>query len=116
MIDVEVPELFGAEHAAWHTLLDLADAHLPRWVLAGGRMVHLHLYEAGTTPRRATTGVDAVVDVSVRASRATEAFSRRLEDVLHMRMEPPNTDGVGHRFTRDDGAAVDVLAADFGER
>ena len=43
MIDVEVPELFGAEHAAWHTLLDLADAHLPRWVLAGGLMVHLHL-------------------------------------------------------------------------
>ena len=116
MIEVEIPELVGAEHAAWHVVLDLADARLPRWVLAGGLMVHLHLFEAGATPRRATTDVDSVVDVSVRAKRATEEFSRRLQDDLHMRMEPPNTDGVGHRFTRDDGAVVDVLAADFGER
>lgn len=116
MIEVEIPELVGAEHAAWHVVLDLADAHLPRWVLAGGLMVHLHLYGAGATPRRVTTDVDCVVDVSVRAVRATEEFSRRLHADLHMRMEPPNTDGVGHRFTRHDGAAVDVLAADFGER
>ena len=116
MTEVEIPELVGAEHAAWHVVLDLADAHLPRWVLAGGLMVHLHLYEAGATPHRATTDVHCVVDVSVRAARATEEFSRRLQDDLLMRMEPPNTDGVGHRFTRDDGAVVDVLAADFGER
>jgi hypothetical protein len=57
-----------------------------------------------------------VVDVSVGAVRATEVFSRRLQDDLHMRMEPPNAHNVGHRFTRDDGAVVDVLAADFGER
>lgn len=75
MIEVAVPGRVGAEHAAWHIVLDLADADLPRWVLAGGLMVH-----------------------------------------LHMSLDPPNTDGVGHRFTRDDGAVVDVLAADFGER
>jgi hypothetical protein len=115
VIEVEIPEVSGAEHTAWHVVLDLADAHLPRWVLAGGLMVHLHLHEAGATPRRATTDVDSIVDVSVRAVRATEEFSRRLQNDLHMRMEPPNTDGVGHRFARDDGAAVDVLAADFGE-
>ena len=116
MIAVEIPELEGAERAAWHVVLDLADAHLPRWVLAGGLMVHLHRYEAGVTPRRVTTDVDCVVDVRVRAVRATEAFSRRFQDDLHMRMEPPNAAGAGHRFTRDDGAVVDVLAADFGER
>lgn len=116
MIEVEIPELVGADKAVWHVVLDLADADLPRWVLAGGLMVHLHLYEAGATPHRATTDVDAVVDVSVRALRATEEFARRLQDDLHMRMEPPNADGVGHRFTRHDGATVDVLAADFGER
>lgn len=49
-------------------------------------MVHLHLYEAGATPDRATTDVDAIVDVSLRAGRATEEFSRRLQDDLHMRM------------------------------
>ena len=116
MIEVEIPELVGAEHAAWQVVLDLANADLPRWVLAGGLMVHLHLHEAGAIPHRATTDVDAVVDVSVRAVRATEEFSRRLHDDLHMRMEPPNTDGVGHRFTRGDGAVIDVLAADFGPR
>lgn len=116
MIEVEIPDLRGAEKTAWHVLLDLADADLPRWVLAGGLMVHLHLYEAGANPGRVTTDVDALVDVSVRAARATEEFSRCLQDDLHMRMEPPNADHVGHRFTRDDGAIVDVLAADFGER
>ena len=116
MIEVEIPELFGAENSAWHVVLDLADADLPRWVLAGGLMVHLHLYEAGVTPNRVTTDVDALVDVSLRAVRATEEFARRLQDDLHMRLEPPSADNVGHRFTRDDGAIVDVLAADFGER
>lgn len=116
MIEVEIPELFGAEKAAWNVMLDLAETDLPRWVLAGGLMVHLHLYEAGVTPHRTTTDVDAVVDVSVGAVRATEKFARRLQDDLHMSMEPPNADGVGHRFIRDDGAIVDVLAADFGER
>lgn len=116
MIEVEIPELPGADKAVWHAVLDLADADLPRWVLAGGLMVQLYLYEAGATPHRATTDVDAVVDVSVRALRATEEFARRLQDDLHMRMEPPNADDVGHRFTRHDGATVDVLAADFGER
>lgn len=116
MITVAIPELFGADKAAWHVVLDLAHADLPRWVLAGGLMVHLHLYEAGAIPRRATVDVDAVVDVSARAARATEEFSRRLQHDLHMRMEPPNADNIGHRFTRDDGAIVDVLAADFGER
>jgi hypothetical protein len=116
MIEVELPELFGAERTAWHVVLDIANADLPRWVLAGGLMVHLHLYEAGATPHRATTDVDAVVDVSVRALRATEVFSRRLRDDLHMEMSPPAAGDVGHRFTRDDGAVVDVLAADFGRR
>lgn len=111
-----MPELAGAEKAAWHVVIDLAHADLPRWVLAGGLMVHLHLYEAGVTPGRATTDVDAVVDVSVRAARATEEFARCLQEDLQMRMQPPNADNVGHRFIRDDGAIVDVLAADFGER
>jgi len=75
VIEVAVPELVGAEHATWHVVLDLAAAHLPRWMLAGGLMVH-----------------------------------------LHMSLDPPNTDGRGHRFTRDDGAMVEVLAADVGER
>ena len=26
MTEVEIPELVGAEHAAWHVVLDLADA------------------------------------------------------------------------------------------
>jgi hypothetical protein len=116
LIEVEIPELFGAERTAWHVVLDLANADLPRWVLAGGLMVHLHLYEAGATPHRATTDVDAIVDVSVRGLRATEEFSRRLQDDLHMTMSLPDVDNVGHRFTRNDGAVVDVLAANFGRR
>ena len=116
MIQIQIPERFGAEKAAWNVVLDLAEADLPRWVLVGGLMVHLHLYEAGAPPHRTTTDVDAVVDVSVRAARATKEFARRLRDDLDMEMEPPDADNVGHRFTRDDGAIVDVLAADFGKR
>lgn len=116
MIEIRLPALSGAERAAWHLVLDLADARLPRWVLVGGLMVHLHLHEAGVTPPRATTDIDAVLDVSVRATRATETFSRRLEKDLHLQMQPPNSHGIGHRFVREDGATVDVLAADFGTR
>jgi len=116
MTAVTLPPLSGIEHAAWNLVLDLADARLPRWVLAGGLMVHLHHYEAGATPRRVTTDVDAVVDVSIRSRHATEVFARRLQDDLGLRPLAPSTDGIGHRFTRDDGVAVDVLAADFGAR
>lgn len=33
-----------------------------------------------------------------------------------MKLQPPDAGNVGHRFTRDDGAVVDVLAADFRGR
>jgi hypothetical protein len=70
----------------------------PRWVLVSGLMVHLHLYEV--TPDRATTDVDALVDVSVRAAHATDQFAHHLQDDLHMRMDSPDAAGVGHRFTK----------------
>ena len=60
--------------------------------------------------------MDAVVDVSVGAAHGTKEFARRLRDDLDMEMEPPDAGNVGHRCTRDDGAIVDVVAADFGER
>lgn len=116
MITVVLPPLLGAERAAWHLVIDLAEARLPRWVLAGGLMVHLHLHEAGVTPGRVTTDVDAVVDVGVRSARATEVFAHRLRDELGMRMQEPDAHGIGHRFIRADGTVVDVLAADFGPR
>lgn len=27
VVEVEIPEVVGAEHTAWHVMLDLADAH-----------------------------------------------------------------------------------------
>lgn len=117
MREVELPALPAAEAAAWRLVVELAEAGLPRWVLAGGLMVHLHLHEAGVRPVRVTTDVDAIVDVSIRTRRATEEFSRRLRDDLGMRLDGPDADGLGHRFVREaDGAVVDVLAADFGRR
>lgn len=116
MRTIALPSVVGAERAAWHLVLDLAEAGLPRWVLAGGLMVHLHLHEAGATPTRVTTDVDAIVDVSIRSRHATEEFSRLLEEELDLRLEQPDADGVAHRFRRRDGVVVDVLAADFGPR
>lgn len=111
MSAVAVPEAIGAEDAAWQLLLDLAAADLPRWAVVGGLMVHLHQHEHGAIPRRATTDIDVLVNIEVAAERATERFARILTSQFGMRMEVA-TDQRGHRFVRDDAAAVDVLAPD----
>lgn len=116
--NVEIPQLAGAEDVAWNLVIDLANARMPTWVLAGGLMVHLHLYEAGVSPRRATTDVDAIVDVNLQVARAgTAAFASRLveEFGMHLQVAPGLDAGRGHRFTRDDGATIDVLAPDHWE-
>lgn len=116
---VNVPDAVGAEDVAWNLVLDLANADMPPWVLAGGLMVHLHLHEAGVSPRRATTDIDAIVDVNLTVARGgTEAFARRLVDDFGMRLQAaPGVDSErGHRFIRDDGAIVDVLAPDHWEK
>lgn len=114
-----VPQLAGAEDVAWNLVIDLANARMPTWVLAGGLMVHLHLYEAGVSPRRATTDVDAIVDVNLRVARAgPAAFASRLveEFGMHVQVAPGLDAARGHRFTREDGGTIDVLAPDRWER
>lgn len=116
---MELPDRVGAEDVAWTLVLDLAEARMPRWVLVGGLMVHLHLYEAGARPRRATTDFDAVVDVNLQVARGgTAVFADRLVEEFGMRLHvaPGIEAGRGHRFTREDGASVDVLAPDHWER
>lgn len=115
---VEIPQLTGAEDVAWTLVVDLANARMPTWVLAGGLMVHLHLYEAGVNPRRATTDIDAIVDVNLQVAGAgPAAFASRLveEFGMHLQVAPGLDAARGHRFTRADGATIDVLAPDHWE-
>lgn len=109
---VDIPLALGEEDRAWRTVLELAAADLPRWVLAGGLMVQVHLHGAGAQPLRATTDVDVIVDLQVSADRPLELFAACLTAGLGMRVEASGDGTRGHRFVRDDGAQVDVLAPD----
>lgn len=109
---VDIPPAFGDEDRAWRTVLELAAADLPRWTLAGGLMVQVHLHAAGAQPLRATTDVDAIVDLQVSTGRPLERFATILTAELGMRVEASGDGKRGHRFIRGDGAQVDVLAPD----
>lgn len=112
---LNLPPSGGAEHAAWHLLMDLASHDMPRWALVGGLMVQVHLHHAGLEPRRATTDVDILIDVQIIAN-ATQRAARTLRDQLGLDPQGrPSIDGgqVLHRVVRAaDKAAVDLLAPD----
>jgi hypothetical protein len=94
----------------WRDLSRLAAQVLPaQWTLVGGLMVQLLAYEAGETGVRVTTDIDILGDARQRA--AIEKIARALASDGFV-LEPPSpTDGVSHRWRRDD-LIVDLLAPD----
>lgn len=113
---VEVPPAAGALDGAWRLLVELATTpSAPRWVLIGGMLVELHAHERGVAPPRATVDADVLVDVRTdpggTATVATWLTDRGLVP------DTPGYQAVAHRFRRDDGVVVDLLAPDhLGER
>lgn len=79
------------------------------WMLVGGLMVHCHAQRAGVRHVRPTQDVDLVVEVRA-ASYAHVAGG--LLDVGFRLHEPLNASAPVHRFERDDGAVVDLMAPD----
>jgi hypothetical protein len=93
--------------AAWETLILLNRRQPAGWTLIGAQMVALHALEHGRMPPRRSEDVDVLVNV-----RAVHDGTRRLSRALQeegFSLEPPNLEGIGHRF-RGDRVTVDVLA------
>lgn len=114
MAPVVMPPMVSAQEEGWLALLEL-EARMPHhWALVGGQLTHLHCAERGVAPPRATTDLDAVMDVRQRP-HALAVFTGHLVD---MGFESAGTspDGLEHRFVRG-AAQIDVLIPrHLGER
>jgi predicted nucleotidyltransferase len=100
---------FGSD-PIWSAVIDIAEAmRQDEWSLIGGQMVSLHGFIAGAVPPRATTDIDIVVDVTVRAG-ALQRSAAVLES-LQFDPQPSITGKSLHRFVGA-RASVDLLVPD----
>jgi predicted nucleotidyltransferase len=106
---VVLDALFGSD-PIWSAVVDIAGAmRQDEWLLIGGQMVALHGFIAGAVPPRATTDIDIVADVMVRAG-ALQRCAAVLE-ALHFDPQPSITGRSLHRFVGARGS-VDLLVPD----
>ena len=106
---VSLDALVG-DDPVWRAIADIAARmRVDEWVLIGGQMVALHGFIAGTSPPRATTDIDIVADVLVRAG----ALGRCVDVLTSMHLEgkPSITDRSLHRFVGE-RATVDLVVPD----
>lgn len=108
---VDLPPLHGGRDGVlWPGLLELAD-RLPRpFVLIGGQMVYLHGAAVGRTPLRVTNDVDVLVDVRAQVNALKMAV--KALGTLNYHVDGMSPDLLAHRYVRDDGMVVDLLAPD----
>lgn len=106
---VHLPHLVGGQAESWAALVSVAPSLGENWVLVGGQMVFLHEVERGVLDVRPTDDVDVVVDVRVEPSGL--ALTHNVLDAAGFARDPPDPDGVAHRYRRQ-GAVFDVLAPD----
>lgn len=98
------------DDSIWSSVIDIAAAmRQDEWVLIGGQMVALHGFVAGAVPPRATTDIDIVADVVVRAG-ALQRCAAVLES-LQFHPRPSITGTSLHRFVGKRGA-VDLMVPD----
>jgi hypothetical protein len=111
---INIPSLGDPWDAVWETLVDLQEQHPDGWTLIGAQMVALHGMERNRMPPRRSQDADVLANV-----RAIQDATRRLSQALVQRgfeMDPPNLDGLSHRF-RSDRVSIDLLAPDgLGQR
>ncbi len=100
--------------AIWRMLIEVCHKEPKGWTLVGAQMVALHGFEYGLSRPRSTFDADILVDVRALQD-GTRHLSRALAD-MGFEFAGVNTEGVGHRFQRED-AVIDILAPDgVGER
>src|SRR5712691_9914775 len=111
---INIPSLGDPWDAVWETLVDLQEQQPNGWTLIGAQMVALHGMERDRMPPRRSQDADLLANV-----RAIQDATRRLSQALVQRgfeMDPPNLDGLSHRF-RSDRVSIDLLAPDgLGQR
>jgi len=95
-------------------LLDISDLIPDGWTLIGGQLVHLHCFERNSFPTRATTDIDAVLDIRTYPEMLF-TFTKVLKD-LGFSSPLTNQGPHQHRWIREE-AVIDVLiASNLGER
>ena len=102
-----LPEMMPGQEQSWLALLE-ASARLDHqgWCLVGGQMVHLHCYERGSRPNRATNDGDVALDVRGDPN-ALMSFTSILKD-MGFTADGTTIEGHQHRWIRD-AAKIDVL-------
>ena len=106
---ITIPSLGDPWDAVWETLVDLQEQQPDGWTLIGAQMVALHGMEHERMPLRRSLDADLLANV-----RGIQDATRRLSQALVQRgfeMDPPNLDGLSHRF-RSDRVIIDLLAPD----
>jgi len=111
---IHIPSLGDPWDAVWETLIDLHDRQPDGWTLIGAQMVALHGMEHDRKPPRRSQDADVLANV-----RAIQDATRRISQALveqGFEMDPPNLDGLSHRF-RSGRVSIDLLAPDgLGQR
>lgn len=106
---IHIPSLGDPWDAVWETLVDLHERQPDGWTLIGAQMVALHAMERARIPPRRSLDADVLANV-----RAIQDATRRLSHLLVSQgfaLDPPNLDGLSHRF-RSGRVTVDLLAPD----
>jgi hypothetical protein len=111
---IVLPAMPPEQTASWLGLLDLHERLPEGWTLIGGQLVHLHCAERGQFPVRPTNDADTVIDVRADPTMLA-TFTKALID-LGFESAGISTEGLQHRWVRDE-ASIDVLLPDgIGER
>lgn len=105
MRPIVLPALPDGQRQAWQDLLLIGQSAPENWTLVGGQMIQLWCAERGVRPHRATTDIDAVVDIRARPE-ALALFTGQLQTIGYTPLI--SADGVQHRWTKG-GAQFDVL-------
>jgi len=108
-VTIAIPTHGDPWDAVWETLIRLMQLQPTGWTLIGAQMVALHGLEHDKEPPRRSIDLDVLANV-----RAIQNATRRLARLLEQegfKMDPPNLDGVSHRF-RSQRVSVDLLAPD----
>jgi hypothetical protein len=97
---VRLPPLAGRQQESWRAFIELAPTLGDHCLLVGGQMVFLLETERGSRDTRPTDDVEIVIDLRVEPAGLARVHQTLLDAGFGQML--PSTDGIAHRYTRDD--------------
>ena len=108
MNTIQLPPLAAQQHASWLALLEFANIYSGKWTLIGGQAVHLHCWERDVINNRATTDIDALIDIKA----SPEGLFSATKTLSEMGFTPVISTGSGHHISwRRGNAQIDLMIA-----